>query len=69
MRILLSISQDHITGLYKYIKKDQIQKLIKKYAGRASIPIPHDKNSIYETDYLGLGCNKGHRYLNNDLII
>ncbi|WP_423064336.1 hypothetical protein [Candidiatus Paracoxiella cheracis] len=65
MRILLMLSRDHHNGLYKYINERKLQMLVNTYAGRASIPIPNDRNSVHETDFLGMGCHKKDINLSN----
>lgn len=58
MRILLAIARDHRNGLYQYINKQKLSDDVNRYAGRADAPLLHDKSSLLETDYLGLGCKK-----------
>jgi len=58
MRILLALSKDKKSHLYKYIRKRKIRHLIAKYHGRVDIPLP-GMGEYAETDFLGLQCKKG----------
>lgn len=67
MRVLLALSHHSDNQLSELINKDKIKHLVSLYAGRAAVPFSGSL-PYAETDFLGLGCKKGRKNLDNKVI-